>query len=79
MIDIFKNKIEMASELKKDVFDFADTPYKLRNQSKCSQSISFTERCGIEIAYFMGPKVWDQVTTVKNSKSIEKLGVRIKI
>ena len=31
MIDIFKNKIEMASELKKDVFDFADTPYKLRN------------------------------------------------
>ena len=39
----------------KSVFEFADVPYNLRIQSKCSRSMSCTERYGIEIAFLIGP------------------------
>ena len=34
----------------KAVFEIADVPYNLRNQSKCSRSISCSERYGIAAA-----------------------------
>ena len=39
MTEIFKDKIGIAPELMKSVFDFADVTYNLRSQSKCSRSI----------------------------------------
>ena len=50
MIDIFKVKTGIAPELMKGVFEFADVPYNLRNQSRCSPSIPCTEKYGIETA-----------------------------
>ena len=79
MIEIFKVKTGTALELMKGVFEFANVPYNLRNQSKCSRSIPFTERCGIETASSIGPKLWDKVPIeIKNSKSLEESKARIK-
>ena len=62
----------------KSVFDFADVPYNLRNQSKCSRSIPWTEKYGIETASSIGPKLWDNVPTeIKNSKYLEEFKTRI--
>ena len=73
MAEIFKVKTGIAAELMKGVFEFADVPYNLRNQFKCSRSIPFTERYGIETASSMGPKLWNKVPTeIKNSKSLEE-------
>ena len=63
MTDIFKVKTGIAPELMKDVFEFADVFYNLRNQSKCSPSIPCTERYGIETASSVGPKLCDKVPT----------------
>ena len=63
----------------KGVFEFADVPYNLRNQSKCSRSISCSERYGIAAASSIGLKLWDKVPTeIKNSKSLEEFKARIK-
>ena len=79
MTEIIKVKIGIAPELVKDIFEFADVPYTLRNQSKCSRSIPCTERYGIETASSIGPKLWDKVPTeLKNSKSLEEFKARIK-
>ena len=48
MTEIFKVKTRKAPELMKDDFELADVLYNLRNQSKCSRSIPYTERYGIE-------------------------------
>ena len=48
--EIFKVKTGIAPELMKGAFAFADVPYNLRNQSKCSRSITCTEWYGIETA-----------------------------
>ena len=62
----------------KVVFEFADLPYNLRNQSKCSRNISRTERKGIETVSFVGPKLWDKISTeIKNSICLEELKVQI--
>ena len=79
MTEIFKVKTGIAPELMKDVFEFADVPYNLRNQSKCRRSIPCTERYSIETASSIGPKLWDKVPTeIKNSKSLEEFKARIK-
>ena len=58
------------------IFDRHD----LRNQSNCNRSIPCTESYGIETASSIGAKLWDKVPTeIKNSKSLEKFKVRIKI
>ena len=63
----------------KGVFEFADVPYNLRNQSKCSRSIPCSERYGIAGASSIGLKLWDKVPTeIKNSKSLEEFKARIK-
>ena len=63
----------------KCVFEIADVPYNLRNQSKCSRSISCSERYGIAAASSIGLKLWDKVPTeTKNSKSLEEFKARIK-
>ena len=63
MTDIFKVKTGIAPELMKSVFEFADVPYNLRNQSKCSRSIPCTERYGTETASPIVLKLWDKVLT----------------
>ena len=79
MTEIIKTKTGIVPELMKGVFEFADVPYNLRNQSKCSRSIQCTERYGIETASSIGPKLQDQVPTeIKNSKSLEEFKARIK-
>ena len=62
MPEIFKVKSEIIPQLMKGVFEFADVPY-LRTQSKCSRSISCSERYSIETAFSIGPKLWDKVPT----------------
>ena len=63
----------------KGVFEFADVPYNLKNQSKYNRSMPCTERYGIETASSIGPKLWDKVPTeIKHSKSLEQFTVRIK-
>ena len=61
MTELFKVKTEIDPELMKGVFEFADIPYNLRNQSKCSRSIPCTKRYGIETASSIGLKLWDKV------------------
>ena len=79
MTGIFKVKTGIVPELMKGVFEFADVPYNLRNQSKCSRSIPCTERYGIVTASSIDPKLWDKVPTeIKNSKSLEEFKARIK-
>ena len=71
--EIFQVKTGIASKLIKGVLEFVDKPYSLRNQFKCNRSIPCTERYGIEMAYSIGPNLWDKVSTViKNSKFLEK-------
>ena len=61
----------------KGIFEFADVPYNLRNQSKCSRSIPCTERYGIETASSIGPNLWNKVPTeTKKSKSLEEFKAR---
>ena len=79
MTEIFKVKTGIAKELMKGVFEFADVPYNLRNQSKRNRSIPNTERHGIETASSIDLKLWDKVITeIKNFKSLEKFKKRIK-
>ena len=52
MTEIFKAKSGIVPELMTGVLKFADVPYNLRNQSKCSsRSIPCTERYGIFIKF----------------------------
>ena len=79
MTGIFKVKTGIVPELMKGVFEFADVPYNLRNQSKCSRSIPCTERYGIVTASSIDPKLWNKVPKeIKNSKSLEEFKARIK-
>ena len=79
MTEIFKVKTGRVPELMKGVSEFADVPYNLRNQSKCSRSIPCTEKYGTETASSIGPKLWDKAPTeIKNSKPIEGFKARIK-
>ena len=51
----------------KDVFEFSDVPYNLRNQLKFNRSISCTERYGIEKPSSISPKLCEKVLTeIKN-------------
>ena len=78
MTEIFEVKTGIAKRLIKGVFEFADVPHNLRNQSKCSRSIPCTEKYGIQAASSIGPKLWDKVPTeIKNSKSLEEFKARI--
>ena len=63
MTEIFKVKTRKAPELMKGVFEFADVPYNLRNQSKCNRSIPCTEKYGIKTASSIGRKLWDKAPT----------------
>ena len=64
MSEILKVKTGITPELMEGVFEFADVPYNLRNQSKPSCSIPCTKRYGIETRSSIGPKLWDKVPTV---------------
>ena len=63
MTKTFKVKTEIVPELMKGVFEFADVPYNLRNQSKCNRSIPCTKRYGIETTSSIGPKLYNKVLT----------------
>ena len=79
MTEIFKAKTGIAPELMKGVFELADVPDNLRNQSKCSRSIPCTEKYDIETTSSIGPKLWEKVPTeIQNSKSLEEFKARIK-
>ena len=79
MAEIFKVKTGIAPELMKVDFEFTDVPYNLNNQSKCNHNIPCTERYGLEIAFSIGPKLWDKVPReIKDSKSLEEFKVLIK-
>ena len=79
MTEIFKVKTGIALELMKDVFEFADVPCNLRNQSKCRSNIPCTEQYSIETASSIDPKLWGKLLTeIKNSKSLEEYKARIK-
>ena len=69
MTGIFKVKIKIAPQLIKDIFQFVDLPYNMRNWSKYTCSIACTERYSIETASFIGPKLWSSDSTeIKKSQ-----------
>ena len=57
MTEIFRAKTRIAPELMKQVFEFIDITYNLRNRSKCNRIISCTERYDIETTSSIGPKL----------------------
>ena len=66
-------------ESSKDVFEFSNVSYNLRNQSKCRRNIPWTERYGIEMVSSIGPKLREKAPTeIKNSKSLEEFKARVK-
>ena len=71
MTGIFKVKIKIAPQLIKYIFQFADLTYNMRNWSKYTCSIACTERCSIEKAPFIGPKLWNSDSTeIKKSQNL---------
>ena len=80
MTDIFKVKTGKAPELMKSVFEFADVPYNLRNQSKCSHSIPCTKRYGIETASSIVLKLWGKVLTeIKFPNFLRNLNHKLRV
>ena len=47
----------------KGVLEFAEVPYNLRNQSRRNRSIPCTVWYDIETTPFLGPELWDKVST----------------
>ena len=77
--EIFKVKAGLAPEIMKEVFDFVDPPYNLRNNHKFNLRVPNTNRYGIETASYIGPKLWEAVPEeCKNSNSLDEFKIKIK-
>ena len=63
----------------KEVFDFVELSYSLRNDTKFKSRNVCTVRFGIETPSFMGPKLWNLMPSeIKNSSSLTEFKSRIK-
>ena len=78
MTEIFKVKTGIAPELMKGVFEFADVPDNLRNQSKCNRSISCTEVMPLKRHLLLVQNYGTDSSETTNYKAFEEFKVQIK-
>ena len=71
-IEIFKVKKGIAPAIMKNIFEFNDNTYSLRNDTACFKSRKVrTVRYGMETASFVGPRIWNSIPLeVKESTSL---------
>ena len=77
--EIFKVKINLAPEIRKEVFEIVEGPYAPRNELKLKSGKIHSVRYGIEIPSFVGARVWNSLPSdLKACKSLELLKSKIK-
>ena len=74
--EIFKVRMNLASEIMKQLFEIVEGPYALRNQLRLKSSKIHSVRYGIETASFVGARVWK--SDLKQCKSLEFFKPKIK-
>ena len=67
--EIFKVRMNLASEIMKQLFEIVEGPYALRNQLRLKSRKIHSVRYGIETASFVGARVWK--SDLKQCKSLE--------
>ena len=58
LIEIFKVKMTLATEIMNEVFDIIESPYPLRNELRFNSRNHCTVRYGIETVTFLGSRIW---------------------
>ena len=66
LIEIFKVKIELASETMNEVFDIIESTYPLRNELRFKPQNIYTVRYGTETAAFVDSRIWSYMTSELN-------------
>ena len=74
--EIFKVRMNLASEIMKQLFEIVEGPYALRNQLRLKSRKIHSVRYGIETASFVGARVWK--SDLKQCKSLEFFKPKIK-
>ena len=78
---MFKVKINLSREIKKQVFDFQELYYNLRSETSQFRKENLkTADYGIQSVEFLGPKIWTMVPqNIKNCKSLQEFKKLIKV
>ena len=77
--EIYKVKNNLAPELMKEVFEFIEKPYLLRENEHFKIERIHTSRYGLETPSFIGPKLWKLVPQeLKSLKTLEEFKKKIK-
>ena len=73
LIEIFKVKLKLASEIMNEVFDTIVCLYSLRNELRFKSRSIRTVRYVIEIAAFVGSRIWSYMPSeLKESMSLNE-------
>ena len=79
LIEIFKVKMKLASEIMNEVFDIIESPYRLKNELRFKSGYIHTVRYGIEAAACVGSSIWSHMPSeLKQSMSLNELMSQIK-
>ena len=79
LIEIFKVKMKLATEITNDVFDIIESPYPLRNELRFNSRNICTVRYGIETVAFVGSRIWSYMPSeLKKSMSLNVFRSKIK-
>ena len=79
LIEIFKVKMKLASEIMNEVFDFIECRYPLRNELRFKLRNIGTVRYGIETAAFVGSRIWSNMPSEsKESTSLNEFKKKLK-
>ena len=70
--EIFKVKMNLASEIMKEIFEIVESPCTLRNELKLKSRKIYSVTYGIETVSFLGARVWNSLPSdIKQYKSLE--------
>ena len=76
---IFKLKNGLAPEIMKKVFEIQNPAYNFRSEAIHSKRENVkTSHYGIQLVRYLGPKIWDMVSNIKNRSSLHKFENSIK-
>ena len=79
LTEMFKVKMKLASEIMNEVFDFIECQHPLRNELRFKSRNICTVRYGIEIAAFVGSRIWTNMPNErKESTSLNEFKSKIK-
>ena len=77
--EIYKVRNDLRPKIMKDIFQFIDKPYNLRNNSIIQRQQNRTVYFGTESLTSLAPKIWELVPNeIKNAKSLEIFKEKIK-